>query len=149
MFNENEKNEVAAEQTDTLELTEPTEGNVEESVEENTLVPNVEPQGEQPLVETGEQQDVIDVWENDPRYGKMWKSPQDTYKSYKNAEARLQELKPYEEKYNSLATKFQEKGLSLEQLDDYITEYQELTDINSPMVQNNKILDYFNLSHIL
>ena len=88
----------------------------------------------------------VDVdWTKDGRYGndKMWKTPNDLYKSYRNAESQLNEFKTFKNNYENIKNTFESKGLSIEKMNDYIEEYNQLKDPNNPANKDLEILYSF------
>lgn len=81
-------------------------------------------------------------WTKDARHTKMWKGEVNgLYDSYRNLEGiHESKYKPMEQEYNTLLSKFKDNGLDVNNFDQDISRYRELTDPNNATVQENQIL---------
>ena len=100
--------------------------------------PKTEVSSKEPTTTAQEIQD----WMQDPRYGKMWKSPNDLYKSNRELE-KLQKSKydPIMKQYEGLKKTFTDNGLSLEQLNDFISEYKSFKNPENPLIANGEYVN--------
>jgi hypothetical protein len=76
----------------------------------------------------------------DPRWGKVFKSESDIINGYKSLDEILEtKYKPTFKQYESLVKKFQENGVDVEKIDDYIKEFQTL---KSPEYPANQVYTF-------
>ena len=79
-------------------------------------------------------------YKTDARWGKVWKSEGDIIQGYKSLDDILEtKYRPTFKQYEDSAKKFKDNGMSLDQLDDYIKEYQTL---KSPEYPQNQVYNY-------
>jgi hypothetical protein len=121
---------------------------IEAQVAENIENKDIENPGEAQAVETTAQAESVpqpakESWENDKRWGKMWKSHEDSYKSYKEMEKMLSPLK---EKVGTYEKTFKEYQLDFAKFPEYVKEYRELKDPNNLTNQRAQYMDTW-LSH--
>lgn len=126
--------------TETTETAEVSDELVSQESEVQDSKANV--QGEQQITETEPEQEWD--WTKDERHARMWKEdPNGMYKSYRNLEGEYEKVKSLKNDYTSLTSKFEERGLKVDELDNYFNEYKELKDPNNPRNQDMAILEDF------
>lgn len=79
-------------------------------------------------------------YKKDERFGKTWKDENDLYKSYIELEKNYEPVEKIRTDYDNLQKFFKDNGLESENLNEYLTEYRELTNPKNP---RNMIADYF------
>lgn len=117
---------------------------VEQQGNDDTLpnLPEATEQGDQQVAETAPEQEYD--WTKDERFERMWKNdPNGLYKSYRNLEGQYDKVKPLQANYEGLVSKFEENGLSVDQIDDYLNEYKTLKDPDNPINQDIAVLETF------
>ena len=127
-----------------------------EEIQDGIEIQEVESQESEPLSDNSEATEQVDQqvdgtvpeqeydWTKDDRYKRMWKEDTNNmYKSYRSLENQYETVKDFQNKYSDLTKKFEEKGLSIDLLDDYFNEYNELKDPNNPRNQDLQVLENF------
>jgi len=94
----------------------------------------------------GDQQPAFDYdwYKKDARWGdgKLWKEDKDISKAYFDADKILEtKYKPAYKEYTDLKVKLQENGITMENLQDSVKEFQDLKD---PENNNNQIVAFLN-----
>jgi len=117
------------------------EQNIAEQSSPISQTPSPEtPQVTEDTIKTDSQptaQEVYD-WLKDKRAETMWKrNPNELYKSYVNLE---KAYTPIKQKYGELEKTFKELNVQPDKLKNIITEYNELTNPNNPIIK--KLLEY-------
>ena len=80
----------------------------------------------------------LEEWQKDGRYGKMWKTHDDVYKSYTSLEKNFNDINP---KYKTLLNVLKENGFNAETLADELKKY---ADYRNPESRINQIYNYVN-----
>ena len=115
------------------------EGNmevIEQQTSENTEVnPNQESQESVNNTPNLEENNLLN-WQKDSRYGKMWKTADDLYKSYGELEKKYPEVKG---KFDKISKSLEKYGLNSDNFDE---EMEKIKDYRNPDSQMNKIYNY-------
>lgn len=125
----------------------------EETVETNEqeVEQDINPDGVQPNEDVSEadkqpanpENISLEEWQKDKRYGKMWKSPNDLYKSYTSLEKMHPELKKnydtLQNKYNSFSKFLEDNGFKP---DTFQEELEKLKNYRNPESEINQIYNY-------
>lgn len=134
MVIENENIETTEEN---LETNTETTGNVESeetSAETEVLSPGDSKPTEEVANATKPTEEEILNWEKDKRFNKMWKTPNDLYKSYTEMEKwKAAHHDPMKQQFDTLTKIFSDNGMDSRNLSDYINEFRELKDPNNPL----------------
>ena len=109
------------------------------------ITPKVEETPDKTIEAKPSQQEVYD-WMKDARYGKMWKDPNDVYKSYRQLEKfKAEQHDPLKKQFDFVVKSLKEDGYSVEQIKDILKENKQWKDPENLTVHNgtyvNKWLD--------
>lgn len=109
---------------------------------------NLTSQGNEDIGQQAEQnptiQDEFD-YTKDSRWGKMWKTDKDIYKSYKNLESVYEPIKNVKTDYDNLQKIFKDNNIDSTKLNDYIKEFNDLKNPSNPRnMIGDYVLNYFN-----
>lgn len=114
-------------------------GSNDQALENNS---QADEQVDQPVDGTVQEQEYD--FTKDERFERMWKKdPNLMYKSYRSLEDQYGKVKPIQDQYTQLMSKFESKGLKVDALDEYMREYEELKDPNNPKNIDYQILQDF------
>jgi hypothetical protein len=118
----------------TVETTGNAESN-ETSIEKDVLSPgDSKPQEEGASASKPTEEEILN-WEKDKRFNKMWKNPNDLYKSYIEMEKwKASQHDPLKQQYDNLVKLFSDNDLDPRNLNDYINEYKKFKDPNNPLI---------------
>lgn len=113
------------------------EGNMEviESTENQEVNQNQESQESVNNTPNLEENNLMN-WQKDSRYGKMWKTADDLYKSYGELEKRYPDIKG---KFDKISKSLEKYGLNPDNFDD---EMEKIKDYRNPDSQMNKVYNY-------
>lgn len=84
------------------------------------------------------QETNLEEWQKDGRFGKMWKTHDDVYNSYKSLEKSFNDVNP---KYTNLVKVLKDNGFSAETLADELKKY---ADYRNPDSRINQVYNYVN-----
>ena len=88
--------------------------------------------------ETVNQDTNLEAWQKDGRYGKMWKTHDDVYNSYKSLETNFQDVNA---KHKALIKILKDNGFQTETLADELKKYE---DWRNPESRQNQVYNYIN-----
>ncbi|MCR4663667.1 MAG: hypothetical protein K5622_07295 [Endomicrobiaceae bacterium] len=86
--------------------------------------------------ETVNQDTNLEAWQKDGRYGKMWKTHDDVYNSYKSLETNFQDVNA---KHKALIKVLKDNGFQAETLADELKKYE---DWRNPESRQNQVFNY-------
>lgn len=129
------------------------EGSAESSTDESTLgdlvgTPEPTPEGTpkpdevlgKPPEPTPSSKEVFD-WTKDARYGKMWKDPNDMYKSYRSMERfKAEKHDPLKKQYDTIVNELKESGYGIEHIKEILSDNKKWNDPENQVVSSGNYL---------
>lgn len=108
------------------------------------IVPEATPKLDETLGKTPEPtpspKEVYD-WTKDARHGKMWKDPNDMYKSYRELEKfKAEKHDPLKKQFDFVVSTLKEEGYGVEQIKDILKEVKQWKDPDNPVVASGNYL---------